>query len=102
MSETDKTKTGLIITVVVFCIIFAWIITFSILALAMKKPIFHKLSVIGPVGAMMHKVVYKGQTMRDEFYRQIAKHSNGNLQYGQQPAPIAPAVPASVIPETQL
>ena len=41
---------GLIVTVVIFCLIFAWIITFSILACVLKKPLFSKLSIIGPLG----------------------------------------------------
>lgn len=43
-------NSGVIITIVVFCLIFAWIITFSILAMALKKPIFTKLSLIAPIG----------------------------------------------------
>lgn len=46
--------TGLIVTVVIFCLIFAWIITFSILAATLKKPIFEKLSIIGPLGHKIH------------------------------------------------
>ena len=100
-SESGDSRTGLIVTVVIFCLIFAWIITFSILALALKKPIFHKLSLIGPIGQLMYKVVYKGQTARGELYHQLAKHSKGNLQHVSPQQNVVDAY-AGVVPETPI
>ena len=64
--------TGLIVTVVIFCFIFAWIIVFSILAIAFKKPIFEKLSIIGPLGHKIH-LASKGLSLADQLVHGIEK-----------------------------
>ena len=67
--------TGLIVTVVIFCFIFAWIITFSILAMALKKPVFEKLSIIGPLGHKIH-LTSKGVSLADQRVHGIEKRGN--------------------------
>ena len=76
--------TGLIVTVVIFCFIFAWIITFSILAVALKKPIFEKLSIIGPLGHKIH-LASKGISFRSQTYHRLEKE--GNLTAYSSPSP---------------
>lgn len=60
-------NSGVIITIVVFCLIFAWIITFSILAMALKKPIFTKLSLIAPIG---YKIYAKSMRLGTDALKQ--------------------------------
>lgn len=67
--------TGLIVTVVIFCLIFAWIITFSILAMALKKPIFAKLSLIGPLG---YKVYTSGMHYDSETLKSVEQSAKAN------------------------
>ena len=67
--------TGLIVTVVIFCLIFAWIITFSILAIALKKPIFSKLSLMGPLG---HKVYTSGMHYDSETLKLAEQSAKAN------------------------
>lgn len=67
--------TGLIVTVVIFCLIFAWIITFSILAIVLKKPIFEKLSIIGPLGHKIH-LASKGVSLQSQAYHRLEKKGN--------------------------
>ena len=76
--------TGLIVTVVIFCLIFAWIITFSILAMVLKKPIFEKLSIIGPLGHKIH-LASKGVSLQSQAYHRLEK--KGNLTTYSSPNP---------------
>lgn len=84
------TDTGLIVTVVIFCLIFAWIITFSILAIVLKKPIFEKLSIIGPLGHKVH-LASKGISLQSQTYHRlekegsIASYSSPNPESKQSP-----------------
>lgn len=63
-------NSGVIITIVVFCLIFAWIITFSILAMALKKPIFTKLSLIAPIG---YKIYAKSMRLGTDTLKQAER-----------------------------
>lgn len=72
--------TGLIVTVVIFCLIFAWIITFSVLAMVLKKPIFEKLSIIGPLGHKVH-LASKGIGFADQFVHGMTKRGHDVTRY---------------------
>ena len=85
-TEADKqkrVKTGLIIAVVILSIFIVYIFVMVFCAIGLKKPILHKLSLIGPLGEMSYKACYKNQGFGDQMIHQIAKHSHGRLQ--QQP-----------------
>ena len=106
MSGEEKSRTGLIVAVVILSIVIVYMIVMEILAIALKKPIFHKLSIIGLLGEAGYKAVYKGQSVKDQFYHQIAKHSDGRLMQQVQQMPVQPVQPvdefASMNPQTTL
>lgn len=88
-------NTGLIVTVVIFCFIFAWIITFSILAMVFKKPIFEKLSIIGPLGHSVH-LASKGISLQSQAYHRLEK--KGNIATYSSAAPSYPNLNSSAAP----
>lgn len=53
-------NTGLIITVVLFVLLIVWIITFSALAIFKRNKLFEKLSIIAPLGQLIHSAVESG------------------------------------------
>jgi hypothetical protein len=80
-------NTGLIITVVIFVLFFVWVAVFSALAVIKRKPIFEKLSIVAPLGMMVHNAVENGPKY------QIVKNANYVNPFKKQ-APVAqPTIP---------
>ena len=108
MGETEieklkSTRTGLIIAVVILSIFIVYIFAMVFCAIGIKKPILHKLSIIGPLGEMSYKACYKNQGFVDQMVHQVAKHSNGRLQQAVPAPRVQEAVYdqfSSTVPET--
>ena len=71
---------GLLVTVIIFSIIFAWIIVFSILAVAIKKPALVKLSIIGPLGNWIYTKGMRFESESLNMAKQAAKENRINYR----------------------
>ena len=75
---------GLTAGIIILTLLILWMIIFTIVTIITRKPLFYKMSIIGPVGTAMHKLIYDGKYSNKGFMYYIGTQFTKN--YSKEPA----------------